>query len=142
MNTLFDKYRQFIKCSITALGIFAIIVVTVGCTEITDKEVVQDEQYSASEDYPIIVLPDSQIKIQFIEVFDESKCSKGMLCNVSGKGKIMIGITGPGLMPFPTELTVGVPSNALFGYSLILKNIDRTESADSVELFIKKIKVQ
>ena len=63
---------------------------------------------------------------------------KEVHATITGKGKVMIGITGPGLMPFPTELTIGITSNALFGYSVILDNIDRTESLDAVTVTIRE----
>ncbi len=138
MKLVAIKYQQFILWTMSVLAFFVIIFLSLGCTEMIDNQIDQKEQYVVTEDSPIIVLPDSEIKIQFIEVFDGNQCGKGKLCAVRGEGKIMIGISGPGLMPFPTELTLGIASNSLFGYSITLENIDRTEPIDSVTLSIKR----
>lgn len=139
MKIISIKYHeQILRCAITSIALFALIIISIGCTETLDKQVDSQEQYVLNEESPIVVLPDSEIQIQFIEVFDENQCRKGMSCNVLGKGKVMIGISGPGLMPFPTELTVGIASNALFGYSVTIDKIDRTKSQDSVTVTISK----
>ena len=114
MNSIPIKYRENISRFLITLGaLLTLIILSMACSETLDHDA------PLTEDSPIVVLPDSEIRVQFIEVFDESQCKKGSSCNITGKGKVMIGITGPGLMPFPTELTIGITSNALFGYSVI-----------------------
>ena len=118
MKRMAIKYhQQVLRYGITLGAFLILIILTMACSETLDHDAPQ-EQYILTEDSPIVVLPDSEIQVQFIEVFNESQCKKGSSCNITGKGKVMIGISGPGLMPFPTELTVGIVSNALFGYSV------------------------
>jgi len=140
MKRMAIKYhQQVLRYGITLGAFLILIILSMACSETLDHETAQ-EQYILTEDSPIVVLSDSEIQVQFIEVFDESQCKKGSSCNITGKGKVMMGISGPGLMPFPTELTVGIVSNALFGYSVTVDKIDRTESQDSVTVTISKNK--
>ena len=98
-------HQQVLRYGITLGAFLILIILSMACSETLDHDAPQ-EQYILTEDSPIVVLPDSEIQVQFIEVFNESQCKKGSSCNITGKGKVMIGISGPGLMPFPTELTV------------------------------------
>ena len=124
MKRMAIKYhQQVLRYGITLGAFLILIILSMACSETLDHDAPQ-EQYILTEDSPIVVLPDSEIQVQFIEVFNESQCKKGSSCNITGKGKVMIGISGPGLMPFPTELTVGIVSNALFGYSVTIDKID------------------
>ena len=136
--TAIKYHEQILRYVITVGSLVALIILSMGCAETLDNEEDVQEQYTLNEESPIVVLPDSEIQIQFIEVFDENQCRKGSSCNIPGEGKVMIGISGPGLMPFPTELTVGIASNALFGYSVTIDKIDRTKSQDSVTVTISK----
>ena len=136
--TAIKYHEQVLRYVITLGSLVALIILSMGCAETLDNEEGPQEQYTLNEESPIVMLPDSEIQIQFIEVFDENQCRKGSSCNIPGKGKVMIGISGPGLMPFPTELTVGIASNALFGYSVTIDKIDRTKSQDSVTVTISK----
>ena len=138
MNRILIKYRENISRFLITLGaLLTLVILSMACSETLDHDAPQ-EQYILTEDSPIVVLPDSEIQVQFIEVFDESQCKKGSSCNITGKGKVMIGISGPGLIPFPTELTVGIVSNALLGYSVTIDKIDRTKSLDAVTVTIRK----
>ena len=138
MKKMAIKYHQQVLSYGITLGAFLILIIlSMACSETLDHETPQ-EQYILTEDSPIVVLPDSEIQVQFIEVFNESQCKKGSSCNITGKGKVMIGISGPGLMPFPTELTVGIVSNALFGYSVTIDKIDRTKTLDAVTVTIRE----
>ena len=139
MKRMAIKYhQQVLRYGITLGAFLILIILSMACSETLDHETAQE--HILTEDSPIVVLSDSEIQVQFIEVFDESQCKKGSSCNITGKGKVMMGISGPGLMPFPTELTVGIVSNALFGYSVTVDKIDRTESQDSVTVTISKNK--
>ena len=138
MKRMAIKYhQQVLRYGITLGAFLILIILTMACSETLDHDAPQ-EQYILTEDSPIVVLPDSEIQVQFIEVFNESQCKKGSSCNITGKGKVMIGISGPGLMPFPTELTVGIVSNALLGYSVTIDKIDRTKSLDAVTVTIRE----
>ena len=138
MKRMAIKYHQQVLSYGITLGAFLILIIlSMACSETLDHDAPQ-EQYILTEDSPIVVLPDSEIQVQFIEVFNESQCKKGSSCNITGKGKVMIGISGPGLMPFPTELTVGIVSNALLGYSVTIDKIDRTKSLDAVTVTIRE----
>jgi len=138
MKRMAIKYhQQVLRYGITLGAFLILIILTMACSETLDHDAPQ-EQYILTEDSPIVVLPDSEIQVQFIEVFNESQCKKGSSCNITGKGKVMIGISGPGLMPFPTELTVGIVSNALFGYSVTIDKIDRTKTLDAVTVTIRE----
>jgi len=138
MKRMAIKYhQQVLRYGITLGAFLILIILSMACSETLDHDAPQ-EQYILTEDSPIVVLPDSEIQVQFIEVFDESQCKKGSSCNITGKGKVMIGISGPGLMPFPTELTVGIVSNALLGYSVTIDKIDRTKSLDAVTVTIRE----
>ncbi|MAT08117.1 MAG: hypothetical protein CL707_03320 [Chloroflexi bacterium] len=138
MKKMAIKYHQQVLSYGITLGAFLILIIlSMACSETLDHDAPQ-EQYILTEDSPIVVLPDSEIQVQFIEVFNESQCKKGSSCNITGKGKVMIGISGPGLMPFPTELTVGIVSNALLGYSVTIDKIDRTKSLDAVTVTIRE----
>ena len=138
MKRMAIKYHhQVLRYGITLGAFLILIILSMACSETLDHDVPQ-EQYILTEDSPIVVLPDSEIQVQFIEVFNESQCKKGSSCNITGKGKVMIGISGPGLMPFPTELTVGIVSNALFGYSVTIDKIDRTKTLDAVTVTIRE----
>ena len=138
MKRMAIKYhQQVLRYGITLGAFLILIILTMACSETLDHDAPQ-EQYILTEDAPIVVLPDSEIQVQFIEVFNESQCKKGSSCNITGKGKVMIGISGPGLMPFPTELTVGIVSNALLGYSVTIDKIDRTKSLDAVTVTIRE----
>ena len=138
MKRMAIKYhQQVLRYGITLGAFLILIILSMACSETLDHDAPQ-EQYILTEDSPIVVLPDSEIQVQFIEVFNESQCKKGSSCNITGKGKVMIGISGPGLMPFPTELTVGIVSNALFGYSVTIDKIDRTKSLDAVTVTIRE----
>jgi len=138
MKRMAIKYhQQVLRYGITLGAFLILIILTMACSETLDHDAPQ-EQYILTEDSPIVVLPDSEIQEQFIEVFNESQCKKGSSCNITGKGKVMIGISGPGLMPFPTELTVGIVSNALLGYSVTIDKIDRTKSLDAVTVTIRE----
>jgi hypothetical protein len=130
-------HQQVLRYGITLGAFLILIILSMACSETLDHDAPQ-EQYILTEDSPIVVLPDSEIQVQFIEVFNESQCKKGSSCNITGKGKVMIGISGPGLMPFPTELTVGIVSNALFGYSVTIDKIDRTKTLDAVTVTIRE----
>ena len=138
MKRMAIKYhQQVLRYGITLGAFLILIILSMACSETLDHDAPQ-EQYILTEDSPIVVLPDSEIQVQFIEVFNESQCKKGSSCNITGKGKVMIGISGPGLMPFPTELTVGIVSNALFGYSVTIDKIDRTKTQDAVKVTIRE----
>ena len=138
MKRMAIKYhQQVLRYGITLGAFLILIILSMACSETLDHDAPQ-EQYILTEDSPIVVLPDSEIQVQFIEVFNESQCKKGSSCNITGKGKVMIGISGPGLMPFPTELTVGIVSNALFGYSVTIDKIDRTKTLDAVPVTIRE----
>ena len=138
MKRMAIKYhQQVLRYGITLGAFLILIILTMACSETLDHDAPQ-EQYILTEDSPIVVLPDSEIQVQFIEVFNESQCKKGSSCNITGKGKVMIGISGPGLMPFPTELTVGIVSNALFGYSVTIDKIERTKTLDAVTVTIRE----
>ena len=138
MKRMAIKYhQQVLRYGITLGAFLILIILSMACSETLDHDAPQ-EQYILTEDSPIVVLPDSEIQVQFIEVFNESQCKKGSSCNITGKGKVMIGISGPGLMPFPTELTVGIVSNALLGYSVTIDKIDRTKSLDAVTVTIRE----
>ena len=138
MKRMAIKYhQQVLRYGITLGAFLVLIILSMACSETLDHDAPQ-EQYILTEDSPIVVLPDSEIQVQFIEVFNESQCKKGSSCNITGKGKVMIGISGPGLMPFPTELTVGIVSNALFGYSVTIDKIDRTKTLDAVTVTIRE----
>ena len=138
MKRMAIKYhQQVLRYGITLGAFLILIILSMACSETLNHDATQ-EQYILTEDAPIVVLPDSEIQVQFIEVFDESQCKKGSSCNITGKGKVMIGISGPGLMPFPTELTVGIVSNALLGYSVTIDKIDRTKSLDAVTVTIRE----
>ena len=138
MKRMAIKYhQQVLRYGITLGAFLILIILTMACSETLDHDAPQ-EQYILTEDSPIVVLPDSEIQVQFIEVFNESQCKKGSSCNITGKGKVMIGISGPGLMPFPTELTVGIVSNALLGYSVTIDKIDRTKTLDAVTVTIRE----
>ncbi|MEG3595368.1 MAG: hypothetical protein VX355_07850 [Chloroflexota bacterium] len=138
MKRMAIKYhQQVLRYGITLGAFLILIILSMACSETLDHDAPQ-EQYILTEDSPIVVLPDSEIQVQFIEVFNESQCKKGSSCNITGKGKVMIGISGPGLMPFPTELTVGIVSNALFGYSVTIDKIDRTKTLDAVTVTIRE----
>ncbi len=138
MKRMAIKYhQQVLRYGITLGAFLILIILSMACSETLDHDAPQ-EQYILTEDSPIVVLPDSEIQVQFIEVFNESQCKKGSSCNITGKGKVMIGISGPGLMPFPTELTVGIVSNALFGYSVTVDKIDRTKTLDAVTVTIRE----
>ena len=138
MKRMAIKYhQQVLRYGITLGAFLVLIILSMACSETLDHDAPQ-EQYILTEDSPIVVLPDSEIQVQFIEVFNESQCKKGSSCNITGKGKVMIGISGPGLMPFPTELTVGIVSNALLGYSVTIDKIDRTKSLDAVTVTIRE----
>ena len=138
MKRMAIKYhQQVLRYGITLGAFLILIILSMACSETLDHDAPQ-EQYILTEDSPIVVLPDSEIQVQFIEVFNESQCKKGSSCNITGKGKVMIGISGPGLMPFPTELTVGIVSNALFGYSVTIDKIDSTKTLDAVTVTIRE----
>ena len=138
MKRMAIKYhQQVLRYGITLGAFLILIILSMACSETLDHDAPQ-EQYILTEDSPIVVLPDSEIQVQIIEVFNESQCKKGSSCNITGKGKVMIGISGPGLMPFPTELTVGIVSNALLGYSVTIDKIDRTKSLDAVTVTIRE----
>ena len=138
MKRMAIKYhQQVLRYGITLGAFLILIILSMACSETLDHDAPQ-EQYILTEDSPIVVLPDSEIQVQFIEVFNESQCKKGSSCNITGKGKVMIGISGPGLMPFPTELTVGIVSNALLGYSVTIDKIDRTKTLDAVTVTIRE----
>ena len=138
MKRMAIKYhQQVLRYGITLGAFLILIILSMACSETLDHDAPQ-EQYILTEDSPIVVLPDSEIQVQFIEVFNESQCKKGSSCNITGKGKVMIGISGPGLMPFPTELTVGIVSDALLGYSVTIDKIDRTKSLDAVTVTIRE----
>ena len=135
------KFQVLEYPRVNLLYILATVVIAclvTGCSEPVKPETIPDGLYVLSGESPIVILPESEIQIQFIEVFDASNCEKGTVCEKPGSGTIMIGIAGPGVMPFPTELTVGVLSDVLFGYSMILTNIDRTEPEDYATLMISK----
>jgi len=131
----YGEILRYIFISIVLLGLMGL---SISCTETLDKEATSQAQYVLSSESPILILPDSEIQIQFIEVFDATGCEKGVVCNKFGIGKVMIGISGPGLMPFPTELKVGIVSSALFGYSIIIDNIDRTEIDDQITIIVNR----
>ena len=138
MKRMAIKYhQQVLRYGITLGAFLILIILSMACSETLDHDAPQ-EQYILTEDSPIVVLPDSEIQVQFIEVFNESQCKKGSSCNITGKGKVMIGISGPGLMPFPTELTVGIVSNALFVYSVTSDKIDSTKTLDAVTVTIRE----
>ncbi|PZC43261.1 MAG: hypothetical protein DK302_001395 [Chloroflexi bacterium] len=132
-------YGEIFPYILTAMVLLGLMGLSINCTETLDKEVTQKDLYVLSSESPILILPDSEIQIQFIEVFDSKGCKKGTVCNEFGIGKVMIGISGPGLMPFPTELKVGIGSNALFGYSIIIDHIDRTEIDDQITIIVNQI---
>jgi len=82
------------------------------------------------------VIEDSEIRLQFLEVFEAERCPAQGRCTDLGAATALIGVSGPGVFPVIVELALGSPLYGVSGYDLLMVSIDRGESGDSVALSI------
>ncbi len=82
------------------------------------------------------VIEGSEIRLQFLELFEAERCPAQGKCTGLGAATALIGVSGPGVFPVIVELALGSPLYGVSGYDLLMTSIDRGESGDSVALSI------
>lgn len=78
------------------------------------------------------VVEETELKLQFLEVFDGARCPDRGTCTALGAGTALIGLSGPGIFPFIVELYLGTQLYGLSGYDMRLDSIDRGPEGDTV----------
>ncbi len=78
------------------------------------------------------VIEGSEIRLQFLEVFEAVRCPSRGRCADLGAATVLVGVSGPGVFPIIVELVLGTPAYGVVGYDLVLESIERGESGDSV----------
>jgi hypothetical protein len=78
------------------------------------------------------VIEGSDIRMQFLEVFEAVRCPSQGRCSEYGAATVLIGVSGPGVFPIIVELALGTRAYGVSGYDLVLESIDRSDSGDTV----------
>ena len=82
------------------------------------------------------VLDGSDIRMQFLEIFEAVRCPSQGRCTDYGAATVLVGVSGPGVFPIIVELVLGTRAYGVAGYDLVLESIDRSNSGDAVEISV------
>ena len=82
------------------------------------------------------VIEGSEIRLQFLEVFEAERCPAQGKCTDLGAATALIGVSGPGVFPVIVELALGSPLYGVSGYDLLMASIDRGEVGVSVTITV------
>jgi hypothetical protein len=84
------------------------------------------------------VIEGTDIRLQFLEVFEAERCPAQGVCTDLGAATALIGVSGPGVFPVIVELALGSPLYGVSGYDLLMVSIDRGEAGDSVAIVVTR----
>jgi hypothetical protein len=82
------------------------------------------------------VIEGSEIRLQFLELFEAERCPAQGKCSDLGGATALIGVSGEGTFPVIVELALGSPLYRVSGYDLLMTSIDRGEAGDSVAITV------
>lgn len=107
-----------LRSKLTSIGILALVLVAASTAFAKHEQKVTVQVGKAATE------THSKIKIQFVEMVEDSRCPKGVDCVWAGNAKIKIKVTKGGKSQ-TIEINSGVPNkdNTFSGYEFVLRSL-------------------